>query len=93
MLALGPVEDPKELAALYTAADVFVNPTRADTFPTVNLEAAACGTPVVTYDTGGARETLDENGRAVACGDLEDMCRQVWAAWERGRSDARHTGS
>lgn len=93
VLALGPVEDPRELAALYTAADVFVNPTRADTFPTVNLEAAACGTPVVTYDTGGARETLDENGRAVACGDLEDMCRQVWAAWERGRSDARHTGS
>lgn len=48
----------KELAAIYTMADVFVNPTYEDNYPTVNLEALACGTPVVTYDTGGCRETL-----------------------------------
>ena len=47
-----------QLAAIYTAADVFFNPTVEDNFPTVNLEAEACGAPVVTYDTGGCRETI-----------------------------------
>ena len=49
---------PQELAAIYTAADVFVNPTYEDNYPTVNLEAEACGTKVITYDTGGCKETL-----------------------------------
>ena len=48
----------KELAEIYTAADVFVNPTYEDNYPTVNLEAQACGTKVITYDTGGCIETL-----------------------------------
>lgn len=47
-----------ELAEIYSAADVFFNPTYEDNFPTVNLEAEACGTPVLTYDTGGCRETI-----------------------------------
>lgn len=47
-----------ELAAIYTASDIFVNPTREDNYPTVNLEARACGTMVITYDVGGCRETL-----------------------------------
>ena len=47
-----------QLAAIYTAADVFFNPTVEDNFPTVNLEAEACGTPVVTYDAGGCAETV-----------------------------------
>ena len=51
--------DPQELAAVYTAADVFVNLTHEENYPTVNLEARACGTPVITYDTGGCRETLE----------------------------------
>lgn len=51
-------ESAGQLAAIYTAADVFFNPTVEDNFPTVNLEAEACGTPVVTYDTGGCRETI-----------------------------------
>lgn len=48
----------KELAEIYTVADIFANPTYEDNYPTVNLEARACGTRVVTYDTGGCRETL-----------------------------------
>ena len=48
----------QELAEIYTAADVFVNPTYEDNYPTVNLEAQACGTPVITYDSGGSKETL-----------------------------------
>lgn len=47
-----------QLAATYTSADIFFNPTMEDNYPTVNLEAEACGTCVVTYDTGGCRETL-----------------------------------
>lgn len=46
------------LAQLYTTADFFVNPTYQDNFPTVNLEARACGTEVITYNTGGCAETL-----------------------------------
>ncbi len=58
IIALGRARDAHELAEIYTAADVFVNPTYEDNYPTVNLEAEACGTPVITYDTGGCRETL-----------------------------------
>ena len=46
------------LAGIYTTADVFFNPTVEDNYPTVNLEAEACGTPVITYDTGGCSETI-----------------------------------
>jgi len=61
----------EDLSSLYSAADVFVNPTWIDNFPTVNLEALACGTPVVTYDTGGSVESIDnETGRFVPKGDV-----------------------
>lgn len=50
---------PKELAQIYTAADVFVNPTYEETFGMVNIEALACGTPVITYNTGGSPESID----------------------------------
>lgn len=56
-----------ELAVLYTLADVFFNPTYEDNFPTTNLEALACGTPVVTYDTGGSPEAVIEGGKTTGC--------------------------
>ena len=58
IVALPKTDTQKELAEAYTAADVFFNPTVEDNYPTVNLEAEACGTPVVTYDTGGCAETV-----------------------------------
>lgn len=58
IIGLARTDSREELAGIYTAADVFFNPTREDNYPTVNLEAEACGTSVVTYDTGGCRETL-----------------------------------
>ena len=58
ILGIRRTNSPQELAAIYTAADVFFNPTYEDNYPTVNLEAEACGTRVVTYDTGGCRETI-----------------------------------
>lgn len=51
----------KELVEIYSASDVFVNPTLEDTFPTTNLEALACGTPVITFNTGGSVESIDES--------------------------------
>lgn len=47
-----------ELAQWYSAAEVFVNPTYEDNYPTTNLEAIACGTPVITYKTGGSWEII-----------------------------------
>lgn len=58
IIGLTRTDSPQELAGIYTTADVFFNPTVEDNYPTVNLEAEACGTPVVTYDTGGCKETL-----------------------------------
>lgn len=57
-----------ELVEAYSAADVFVNPTLEDNYPTTNLEAIACHTPVVTNDVGGCIETIDSNmGITVNC--------------------------
>lgn len=56
--------DAEELAMLYSASDFFVNPSHEDTFPTTNLEAAACGTFVITYDIGGSKETLYEDRKS-----------------------------
>lgn len=66
--------DQYELALLYSLADVYVNPTYADMFPTVNLESLACGTPVITYRTGGSPEAIDEKtGIVVEQGDVEGL--------------------
>ena len=67
-----------ELAQVYTAADVFANPTREDNFPTVNIEALACGTPVVTFKTGGSPEMIDENcGSVAACDDVDSFEKKI----------------
>lgn len=55
----------QELAELYSAATLFFNPTYEDNFPTTNLEALACGTPVVTYDTGGSPEAVNIGNQSV----------------------------
>ena len=67
-----------ELAEIYSAADVFVNPTMEDTFPTVNMEALACGTPVITYKTGGSVEIIDDScGIAVDKGNSQELARAI----------------
>ena len=67
---------PKELAEIYSAADVFVNPTYEDNYPTVNLEAQACGTPVITYKTGGSTESVPHE-QWVAQGDVDGLALAV----------------
>lgn len=74
IISIHRTQNQKELAEIYTAADVFANPTREDTFPTVNMESLACGTPVVTFRTGGSPEILDETcGSIVDCDDIDAM--------------------
>lgn len=71
----------KELAELYSMAAVYVNATLEDNFPTTNIEALACGTPVITFATGGSIESVDEEcGMIVPKGNihkLKDAIEQV----------------
>lgn len=70
----------KELAEYYSIADVFVNPTYEDNFPTTNLEALACGTPVITYNTGGSPESISDScGRVVEQGNKKALLNAVRA--------------
>jgi putative colanic acid biosynthesis glycosyltransferase len=63
----------EELAEIYSDADVFINLTLEDNFPTTNLEALACGTPVITFDTGGSAESIDKTyGFIARQGSLDD---------------------
>lgn len=61
IIGIQRTEDTDELVHLYNIADVFINPTLVDNFPTTNIEALACGTPVVTFDTGGSPEAIDKD--------------------------------
>lgn len=71
-------ENIDELAFLYSGAEVFVNPTYVDNFPSVNIEALACGTPVITYNTGGSAESLDEQtGIVVEKGDCRGLANAI----------------
>ncbi len=83
----------EELAKYYTMADVFANPTREDNFPTVNMEALACGTPVITFATGGSPESLDKTcGMVVPVEDaaaMEQAIRDVCEEQPFSREDCR----
>lgn len=78
IIAVRKTNNPVNLAEIYTAADVFVNPTLEDNFPTVNLEAEACGTRVITYDVGGCRETLErEDSVVIPAGETEMLLEAI----------------
>lgn len=75
IISIHRTANQQELAEIYSVADYFVNPTREDNFPTVNIEALACGTPVITFETGGSPESLTDNcGISVPCDDFESLC-------------------
>ena len=70
--------DINELVQIYSSADLFVNPTREDTFPTVNMESLACGTPVLTFNTGGSPEIIDNScGSVVECDNYESLKEEI----------------
>ena len=78
IVSIHKTQDQIELAKIYSAADVFVNPTREENFPTVNIEAIACGTPVVTFDTGGSPEIIDDTcGSVVGVDDIDVLVSEI----------------
>lgn len=76
-----------ELAEIYSSADLFINPTLEDNFPTTNIEALACGTPVITFDSGGSPECIDEkSGFVIKKFDLEGLLNAIKTVKENGKS-------
>ena len=104
-ICLGRMAAPVDLAALYSSASLFVTPTYGETLSAVNIEAQACGTPVLTYASGGTTETVlsGQTGEVVERGDVEALAaaarrmlrhRNVYSAegcrdFVVGRFDAR----
>lgn len=78
IMGIARIKSVKEMAELYSMADVFINLTKEDTFPTVNLESLACGTPVITYQSGGSGDMLNaECGVIVKRDDKEALLDAV----------------
>jgi putative colanic acid biosynthesis glycosyltransferase len=86
ILGIERTESVKELAEIYSASDVFVNPTYEDSFPTTNLESLACGTPVITYKTGGSPEAIDElTGIVVEQGNIGKLIDAINKVKDKGK--------
>lgn len=78
IIAIANTNNSQELVEIYSAANVFVNSTLEDNFPTTNLEAQACGTPVITFDTGGSKETVNKStGIIVEKGNFNDLFKAI----------------
>lgn len=91
IVAIERTNNVQELAQWYSAADVFINPTYEDTYPTVNLEAIACGTPVVTYPVCGSPEAVipGVTGYVTEKSDVTDLAKTSLKAMELKREDIR----
>lgn len=75
----------KELAQIYTAADLFLNLSYCENYPTVNIEAMACGTPVLTYKTGGSSEIVEEyDGFVVEQGNISAVAETIQLLMKKG---------
>ena len=78
ILGIEKTSSTRKLAEIYSTSDVFINPTYEDNYPTVNLEAQACGALVITYNTGGSPETIREGmGYVVERGNLFAMYNMI----------------
>ena len=76
--AVGRTQSVDELRRLYSSSAVYVNTTLEDNFPTTNLEALSCGTPVITFRTGGSPESVDEDcGIVVEKGNVEELKKAI----------------
>lgn len=78
--AITRTNNQQELAQWYRDAYVYVNPTLEDNFPTTNLEALACGTPVITYNTGGSPESITPTcGIVVEKGNIDNLIESIYS--------------
>lgn len=86
IIGIAKTKSTAELAEAYSAADIFINPTLEDNFPTTNLEALACGTPLITFNTGGSPEAVDkDSGLIVERGDLPGLVESIAAVRKVGK--------
>lgn len=86
ILGISRTNSPNELAQIYSTSDVFVNPTLEDNFPTTNLESLACGTPIITFDTGGSVESVDNAcGFVVSKGSSKEILEKKDIIKENGK--------
>lgn len=86
IIGLCRTENRQQLAELYSAADLFVNTTWEDNFPTTNIESLSCGTPLVTYRTGGSVEAVSsETGFIVEKGDISKLVEIIKAVKKIGK--------
>lgn len=89
--AIRRTNNQSELAEIYSAATVFANPTIEDNFPTVNLESLACGTPIVTYKTGGSPESVNENtGIVIEKNNVQAFISAVIDVANKGKEAYEH---
>ncbi len=87
IIGLEKIHNMQQLGQIYAMADVLVNPTWEDTFPTINLEALACGTPVITYKTGGSVEAVSEKtGFIVEQGNITGLADAVQQIKTQGKA-------
>lgn len=78
IISIHRTQNQHELTEIYTAADLFVNPTREEVFGLVNAESLACGTPVLTFNTGGCPEIMSDScGTIVKHGDIKVLKREI----------------
>ena len=78
IIGISRIDDIKKLVEFYSIANVLVNTTYCDNYPTVNLESIACGTPVITYNTGGSPEALSEDtGLIVEQGNVNKLGESI----------------
>lgn len=85
---MGHLHDDLSLRALYSAADVFVLPSRQDNFPNTGVESLACSTPVVAFDVCGMPDivTHKETGYLAKAFDVEDLAFGIqWVLGDRTR--------
>lgn len=78
IIGIKRTDSQAELRSLYSSSDVYFNPTWVDNFPTTNIEALACGTPIVVYDTGGCAEAVSPmTGYVVQQGNIKDGVEKI----------------
>ncbi|MHC0036445.1 glycosyltransferase [Pseudoneobacillus sp. C159] len=78
IIGITQTQEVRELVEIYSSSNIFVNPTFEDNFPTTNLEAMACGLPVITFDTGGSKESINENtGFVIEQGDFQKLLKII----------------
>lgn len=83
--AVGFIKDRDILADIYSASDVFVNMTYEDTLPTVNMEAICCGTPVITFNSCGSPELVNEGvtGYVISQGSEPELLNALYKVKNR----------